>query len=168
MDGDLTPDPHQAEILEALLEAAMKGDAEEYDIFRREWERSDPIDSEGWHMRFSEKSPIPYTAVGFCYHCQSQWVVSGVAFGQMVPGLSLMIHVTGECPEMDDCNCWVDDTEGEDRPFGYARCQRCDRAEPICECDGGVAYGPCALFERHERENGFDWHEHTGDVSPPE
>lgn len=157
MDDDLTPDPHQAEILEALIEAALKGNAEEYDIFRREWERSDPLEVEGWHMRFSEKQPIPYTATGFCFHCQQEWAVGGVAFGEIIPGMALMIHMQGECPEARDCHCWLPDTEAQDRPFGYARCQRCDRAEPICECDGGIAYGPCSMFERYERDNGINW-----------
>ena len=157
-DHSPTPEEaHKEEILEAVIDAAMRGESEGFAAFKEEWERIDPLDDEGWHLRFPQGDPIPYTAQGFCFHCGKPWAVSGIAFGTMVPGLAQVIHMSGECDSAGDCYCWIDDTEGEDRPYGYARCQRCARAEPICECDDGMAYGPCALFERHEREQGFNW-----------
>jgi hypothetical protein len=140
-------DAHRIEIMEGVIEAALRGDMESFDALNVEWERIDPLSEEGYHLRFGGGTPEHYLETGYCYHCQGSWQIGGLRFGKAVPGMSQMLHMTLKCPNPDDCSCWVQPDEGvdQDHPFGWPNCQRCGRAEPICECDGDVSYGPCAL-----------------------
>jgi hypothetical protein len=141
-------DAHRVEIMEGVLDAVLKGDVESFKALNAEWERIDPLGDDGPHIRFGDFGAMEqYLETGFCYHCQESWQVGGVRFGKAIPGLTQMIHMQMECTNSGDCTCWVGPDEGVDEghPFGWPNCQRCGRADPICECDGEPSYGPCAL-----------------------
>jgi len=147
-EGLSPQDAHRIEIMEGVIEAALKGDMDAFEALNSEWERIDPLNEDGYHVRFGEfGSAEQYLETGFCHHCQRGWQISGVRFGKAIPGMSQMLHMQIECSDSDDCNCWVQPDEGvdEEHPFGWVCCQRCGRAEPICECLGPITCGPCAL-----------------------
>jgi hypothetical protein len=160
-----TPSPgdaHREEIFEGLIEASLKGREEDFYAFKTEWERIDSSNTEEFRINFPPGAPIPYTSKGFCHHCQREWLIAGVAFGSVTPGIAQMIHMGGECEEIADCTCWDTSSNVEDEelnPFGYPLCQSCMLHEDHCECEEGVAYGPCALYEKNEREHGLTWQE---------
>jgi len=151
-EGRKAQEAHRAEILEGLVESLLTGDFESFKSMRTEWERFDqPGEADGrYALRFHPGEPEHYLETGFCYHCREPWQRGGVRFGPAIPGMSQMIHMEIECTNPGDCSCWVGPEDGVDldHPFGWPNCQRCGRAGPICECDGGVAYGPCALVWR--------------------
>lgn len=166
MDEPIGPEEaHRAEIMEAMLLAALTDDREAYEALNVEWERIEDRacaeDDTRYRFRFGDVSEMQrYVERGYCYHCQKEWVVTGVRFGAMVPGLAQMMHMQVECPDADDCMCWVApetqmSAEFYDAfPYGWPNCLRCQRAEPICECEGDISYGACALVWRADLERG--------------
>lgn len=148
------PDPakaHREEIFEALMDAAFKGDADSFSNFNQEWERIDPLDGSGYHIRFGDDPPRRSTTNGHCFHCGSAWEVNGIVFGAMVPGLARAIHMNTECPEQEDCTCWSE-LPDETNTLYHPLCQVCEYPLPLCGCDEGIALGPCALARLIERE----------------
>ncbi len=154
MDSESDPRrAHQEEIFEAIIDCALKGDADGYKSFNLEWDRLDPRGANGEQIRFGDGPPIPYTADGYCYHCGDEWKVYGVALGQIIPGTAHSVHMATQCPSREDCSCWSG-VENPDGAFKHPLCQKCEQPEPSCACEGGIWRGPCSMAELEEREYG--------------
>jgi len=143
---------HREEILEGLIEAARKGDEETFSIFNQEWERL----REGQEDTISFNGmPQFYMTSGFCHHCNKVWVMEGIAFGEMMPGLSMAMHMNLQCGASDDCRCWSEiHNDSHETMFCHPNCQECWHPAPGCTCDEEPSLGPCASIELYERIHG--------------
>lgn len=130
-------DPEENDALEGLLVAAALGDEEAYARARAIWDSLDINHKVGG-------VPRRCTMEGVCGHCGCMWSAKGVSFN---PGFAQAIMVQQAhmvvCEQQEACNCFITNVAGEI----LERCQRCERADAICECDKGPTYGPCGKVE---------------------
>jgi hypothetical protein len=90
--------------------------------------------------------------VVLCGHCGALQRFEGICFGAKTGWLFLWDHVQTFCPSGTQCRCWSTIERDETSP-PWPLCQRCERPQPICECERGVTLGPCADWvEAHLKE----------------
>lgn len=138
-------DEHRAEIFEALLDSIVNADAEAFEAFNVEWERSRP---EGSTDYIFPGNPRFYRLAGTCGHCGETWSSTSTTFDEEsseedvqlnLAAMSQQLHMVRDCPAIDSCWCFVEVDEDEMMPI----CQECQQIEAFCGCEDGPALGPC-------------------------
>jgi len=128
---------HRHDILDAMVDAAFRADAESFKIFNEEWERVD----QGENRIRLAGLPHPYTAQGHCFHCSEPWTIHGVIFDEgdreHIEAYCQAIHMISACDEYGSCYCYTSEKREE------MVCQMCLASFEKCYCGDFSAPGPC-------------------------
>lgn len=125
---------HREEMLDAMVDAAMRVNHAEFEAFYAEWTRVD----QGENRIRLAGLPQAYTAEGFCFHCSESWTVNGVIFddeeADVLGAFCQAVHMISSCEGA--CYCY----SSEKRESQI--CQLCLTTFEKCMC-GVPSPGPC-------------------------